>query len=84
MEQKESDDARYSKLLTPTRTPVKLEDDDIKGTGASPDGERSPATVSQGTCAREKHTVYWFGSPTTWIRYPRWMLRFLTMSGPRS
>ena len=57
MEQKESDDARYSKLLTPTRTPVKLEDDDIKGTGASPDGERSPTTVSQGTRQREAYCL---------------------------
>ena len=63
MEQKESDDAGYSELFTPTKTPVKSEDDDTKGTGASPDGEKSPTTVSQGMHAREKHTVYWCGSP---------------------
>ena len=84
MEQKESDDARHSELLTPMKTPVKSEDDYTKGTGASPDGERSPATVSQGMHAREKHTVYWCGLPATWIQYPRWTLRFLTMSGLRS
>ena len=57
MEQKESDDARYSKLLTPTKTPVKSEDDNTKGTGASPDGERSPATVSQGMHWREAYCL---------------------------
>ena len=57
MEQKESDDARYSKLLTPTKTPMKLEDDDTKGTGASPDSERSPATVSQGMRQREAYCL---------------------------
>ena len=57
MEQKESDDARYSELLTPTKTPVKLKDDDTKGTGASPDGEKSPATVSQGMHRREAYCL---------------------------
>ena len=57
MEQKESDDAWYSELLTPTKTPVKSEDDDTKGTGASPDGEKSPATVSQGTLRREAYCL---------------------------
>ena len=57
MEQKESDDARYSELLTPTKTPVKSEDDGTKGTGTSPDGERSPATVSQGTRRREAYCL---------------------------
>ena len=57
MEQKESDDAQYSELLTPTRTPVKSEDDATKGTGASPDSERSPATVSQGMCRREAYCL---------------------------
>ena len=57
MEQKESDDARYSKLLTPTQTPVKSEDDNTKGTRASPDSERSPATVSQGMCQREAYCL---------------------------
>ena len=57
MEQKESDDARYSKLLTPTKTPVKSEDDDTKGTGASPDSERSPATVSQGMHWKEAYCL---------------------------
>ena len=57
MEQKESDDAWYSELLTPTKTPVKSEDDDTKGTGASPDSERSPATVSQGMRWREAYCL---------------------------
>ena len=57
MEQKESDDARYSELLTPTRTPVKSEDDATKGTRASPNSERSPATVSQGMCQREGYCL---------------------------
>ena len=57
MEQKESDDARYSELLTPTRTPVKLEDDDTKGTRASPDSERSPATLSQGMRRSEAYCL---------------------------
>ena len=57
MEQKESDDAQYSKLLTPTRTPVKSEDDATKGTGASPDSERSPTTVFQGMCWREAYCL---------------------------
>ena len=57
MEQKESNDARYSEFLTPTKTPVKSEDDDTKGTGASPDSERSPATLSQGTCRRATYCL---------------------------
>ena len=57
MEQKESDDAQYSKLLTPPKTPVKSEDDATKGTGTSPDSERSPATVSQGTRWREAYCL---------------------------
>ena len=69
MEQKESNDARYSELLTPMKTPVKLEDDDTKGTGASPQVRSHPPL-----CLRErtgeKHTVYWCGSPAMWIRYP--------------
>ena len=57
MEQKESNDAWYSKLFTPTKTPVKSEDDTTKGTGASPDSERSPATVSQGMRWREAYCL---------------------------
>ena len=57
MEQKESNDAQYSELLTPTKTPVKLEDDATKGTRASPDSERSPATVSQGMHRREAYCL---------------------------
>ena len=57
IEQKESDDARYSERLTPTKTPVKSEDDTTKGTGASPDSERSPTTVSQGMCQREAYCL---------------------------
>ena len=57
MEQKESNDAWYSELLTPMKTPVKSEDDDTKGTGASPDSERSSATVSQGTRRREAYCL---------------------------
>ena len=57
MEQKETDDARYSELLTPTRTPVKMEDDTTKGTGASPEGEKSPATGPQGMCQREGYCL---------------------------
>ena len=48
MEQKESDDAWYSKLPAPMEMPVKSEDDTTeKGTGVSPDSGGSPATVSQ-------------------------------------
>ena len=57
MEQKESDDTQYSKLLIPMKTPVKSEDDTTKGTGASPDSERSPATVSQGMRRREAYCL---------------------------
>ena len=57
MEQKESDDAWYSELLTPMKTPVKSEDDTTKGTGASPDSGRSPTTVSQGMRRREAYCL---------------------------
>ena len=57
MEQKESDDAQYFELLTPMKTPVKSEDDNTKGTRASPHSERSPATVSQGTRQREAYCL---------------------------
>ena len=57
MEQKGSDDARYPKLLTPTKTPVKSEDDNTKGTRASTDSERSPTTVSQGMRQREAYCL---------------------------
>ena len=57
MEQKESDDAQYSELLTPIKTPVKSEDDATKGTGPSPDSERSPTTVSQGMHRREAYCL---------------------------
>ena len=57
MEQKESNDVRYSELLTPTGTPVKLEDDATKGTRASPDSERSSTTVSQGMRQREAYCL---------------------------
>ena len=57
MEQKETDDARYSELLTPTGTPVKTEDDTTKGTRASPDSERSPATGPQGMHQREAYCL---------------------------
>ena len=57
MEQKESNDAQYSELLTPTGTPVKMEDDATKGTGASPDSERSPTTGPQGMRRREAYCL---------------------------
>ena len=57
MEQKETDDARYSELLTPTGTPVKMEDDTTKGTGASPEGEKSPATEPRGMRRRESYCL---------------------------
>ena len=57
MEQKETDDARYSELLTPTGTPVKMEDDTTKGTRASPEGEKSPATGPQGMRLREAYCL---------------------------
>ena len=58
MEQKESDDAQYSELLTPMDMPVKTEDDATeKGTGASPDSEGSSATVSQGMQQREVYCL---------------------------
>ena len=83
MEQKESNDAWYSELLTPMRTPVKLEDDATKGTGVSLTVRGHPPLCPR-ECAREKHTVYWCGLPATWILYLHWTLRFLTMSGQRS
>ena len=57
MEQKETDDAQYSELLTPTRTPVKMEDDTTKGTRASPESEKSPATGPQGMHWREAYCL---------------------------
>ena len=57
MEQKETDDAQYSELLTPTGTPVKTEDDITKGTRASPEGEKSPATGPQGMRWREAYCL---------------------------
>ena len=57
MEQKETDDARYLELLTPTGTPMKTEDDTTKGTGASPEGEKSPATEPQGMRQREAYCL---------------------------
>ena len=60
MEQKESDDASYSELLTttPVNTPVKSEDDaTMKGTGASPDSEGLSTTVSLGLCWREAYCL---------------------------
>ena len=57
MEQKETDDAWYSELLTPTRTPVKMEDDTTKGTGASPESEKSPTTGPQGMHQREAYCL---------------------------
>ena len=58
MEQKESDDALYSEVLTPTRMPVKLEDDTTeKGTVVSPDGGGSPTTASQGMRRKEAYCL---------------------------
>ena len=57
MEQKETDDAQYSELLTPTGTLVKTEDDTTKGTGASPEGEKSSATGPQGMRRREAYRL---------------------------
>ena len=57
MEQKETNDAQYSELLTPTGTPVKMEDDTTKGTRASPESEKSPATGPQGMCQREAYCL---------------------------
>ena len=57
MEQKETDDAQYSELLTPTGTPVKTEDDTTKGTRASLESEKSPATGPQGMCQREAYCL---------------------------
>ena len=57
MEQKETDDARYSGLLTPTGTPVKTEADTTKGTGASLESEKSPATGPQGMRRREAYCL---------------------------
>ena len=57
MEQKETDDAQYLELLTPTGTPVKTEDDTTKGTGASLESEKSPATWPQGMRRREAYCL---------------------------
>ena len=58
MEQKESNDAWYSKLFTPTDMPVKTEDDATdKGTRASPDGEGMSATVSSGMHWKEVYCL---------------------------
>ena len=57
MEQKETNDARYSELPIPTRIPVKTEDDTTKGTGASLESDKSPATGSQGTSQREAYCL---------------------------
>ena len=57
MEQKETNDARYSELLTPTGTPVKTEDDTTKGTEASLESEKSPATGPQGMRQREAYCL---------------------------
>ena len=57
MEQKETNDARYSELLTPTWTPVKMEDDTTKGTRAFLESDKSPATGPQGTCRREAYCL---------------------------
>ena len=57
MEQKETDDARYLELLTPTGTPVKMEDDTTKGTRASPESEKSPATGPQGMHRSEAYCL---------------------------
>ena len=63
MEQKETDDAQYSELLTPMGTPVKMEDDTKKGTEASPDSERSPTTGPQGMCQREAYCLLVWVAP---------------------
>ena len=60
MEQKKSDDALYSELLTttPVDTPIKSEDDaTIKGTGASPNGEGLSTTMSSGLHQREAYCL---------------------------
>ena len=57
MEQKETDNAWYSELLTPTGTPVKMEDDATKGTGASPEDGKSPTTGPQGMRQREAYCL---------------------------
>ena len=60
MEREESEDARYSELLTtaPVDTPVKSEDDaTTQGTGASPDGEGLSAATPQGLCQREAYCL---------------------------
>ena len=58
MEQKESDDAQHSELLTPTDMPVKTEGGATeKGTGVSPDGEESTTTMSQGMHQREVYCL---------------------------
>ena len=57
MEQKETDHAWYSELLTPSGTPVKMEDDTTKGTRASLESDKSPATGPQGMCRREAYCL---------------------------
>ena len=57
MEQKETDNAWYLELLTPTGTPVQMEDDTTKGTRASPESEKSPATGTQGMHRREAYCL---------------------------
>ena len=60
MERKESEDARYSELLTttPVDMPVKSEDDTIdQGTGVSPEGEGSSVAASPGLHQREAYCL---------------------------
>ena len=57
MEQKETYDAWYLELLTPTETPVKMEDDTTKGTRASDESEKSPTTGPQGMHQREAYCL---------------------------
>ena len=57
MEQKETNDAWYLELLTPTGTPVQTEDDTTKGIGASLESEKSPATGPQGMRRREAYCL---------------------------
>ena len=60
MEREESEDARYSKLLTtaPVDTPVKSEDDaTAQGTGASPDSEGLSAVTPWGLRQREAYCL---------------------------
>ena len=60
MEQEESEDIRYSQVLTtaPVDTSVKSEDDaTTQGTGASPDGEGLSAAMPQGLRQREAYCL---------------------------